>query len=118
MKARGFLARKKLQPGEPLDATRNRMGKAEALKLARSVEKIFAAKGKSVVVFDLTKDAPTVAQLAAAIVGPTGNLRAPTVRRGSTLIVGFNSEMYEKVFAEAKVRPGKASRPVPSSTRS
>ncbi len=30
------------------------------------------------------------------MLGPTGNLRAPTIRRGKTVIVGFN----EEVFAE------------------
>ena len=29
-----------------------------------------------------------------AMVGPTGNLRAPTIRRGKTVLVGFNEEAY------------------------
>ena len=30
--------------------------------------------------------------------GPTGNLRAPTLRKGTTLLVGFNEETYQEHF--------------------
>ncbi len=33
-----------------------------------------------------------------AMLGPTGNLRAPTIRTGATVLVGFNEEAYRKVF--------------------
>jgi hypothetical protein len=36
--------------------------------------------------------------LAAAILGPSGNLRAPTIRIGDTLLVGFNEAAYQQVF--------------------
>ena len=29
-----------------------------------------------------------------AMLGPTGNLRAPTIRKGKTVLVGFNEEVY------------------------
>jgi len=32
------------------------------------------------------------------MLGPTGNLRAPTLRRGSTLLVGFNEGVYRKTL--------------------
>ena len=32
------------------------------------------------------------------MLGPTGNLRAPTIRTGATVLVGFNEEAYQKVF--------------------
>ena len=34
----------------------------------------------------------------AAMLGPTGNLRAPTIRKGKTLIVGFNQEVFAREF--------------------
>ncbi|MEZ6006130.1 MAG: ArsC family (seleno)protein, partial [Planctomycetota bacterium] len=34
----------------------------------------------------------------AAMLGPSGNLRAPTIRKGKTLIVGFHEELYEEIF--------------------
>jgi hypothetical protein len=33
------------------------------------------------------------------MLGPTGNLRAPTLRVGRTLIVGFDEETYRRVLA-------------------
>ncbi len=38
------------------------------------------------------------ADVVAAMLGPTGNLRAPTLRRGKTVVVGFNEEAFQKVF--------------------
>jgi len=37
--------------------------------------------------------------LLAKATGRTGNLRAPTVRIGTTLYVGFNQEMYDKLVS-------------------
>jgi len=37
-------------------------------------------------------------ELVDAMLGPTGNLRAPTIRKGKTVLVGFNQELFEKVF--------------------
>jgi len=42
----------------------------------------------------MLKDPPADETLAAAVLGPTGNLRAPTIRRGKTLLIGFNDEAY------------------------
>ena len=32
------------------------------------------------------------------VIGPSGNLRAPTWKIGNDFIVGFNTELYEEVF--------------------
>ncbi|MCA9213341.1 MAG: hypothetical protein KDB27_09770 [Planctomycetales bacterium] len=69
-----------------------------ALELARTANKIYAAKGKKVVVFDMKKDPPDDETLRKAIVGPSGNLRAPTLRKGKTLVVGFNEDTYNELF--------------------
>lgn len=64
----------------------------------KKANKVYAAKGKKVVHFDLKKDKPGDDELAKALLGPTGNLRAPALRIGKTLLVGFNDETYKKVF--------------------
>jgi arsenate reductase-like glutaredoxin family protein len=33
-----------------------------------------------------------------AMLGPTGNLRAPCIRVGKTLLVGFNTDAYRDVL--------------------
>lgn len=55
-----------------------------------------AGRGKNVVVFDMTKSPPDEETLAAYLLGPTGNLKAPTLRIGDTLLVGFNEEAYKQ----------------------
>ncbi|MBN2226109.1 MAG: hypothetical protein JW763_01970 [candidate division Zixibacteria bacterium] len=51
-------------------------------------------KGKKTVKFDLKKDRPNQAELVRHLLGPTGNLRAPTLIAGKTILVGFNEEVY------------------------
>ncbi len=66
------------------------------LKLVTEVNEVYAARGKKLVHFNLKKDKPDTATLAKHLLGPTGNLRAPTLRRGKTLIVGFDEDTYRK----------------------
>lgn len=74
------------------------MGRDEAVALARSAKELYVAKGKKVVHLTLAKDKPDDDELAKLLLGPSGNLRAPTLRKGKTLVVGFNTEMYEELF--------------------
>ena len=76
------------------DAKKDRRGRAEALALAKSVGAIIVAKGKKLVTFDMKHDPPDDDTLAAHLLGPTGNLRAPALRRGATLYIGFNEDAY------------------------
>lgn len=43
-------------------------------------------------------DPPDDDTLAAAILGPTGNLKAPTLRLGDRLLVGFGEAAYREVL--------------------
>jgi hypothetical protein len=97
-KAQGFLEQIPHTIKETVDANKDRHGRAEAIALARSAKRVVTGRGKNVVTFDMRKDPPDDNTLAAAILGPTGNLKAPTLRIGDTLLVGFNAEAYKKVF--------------------
>jgi arsenate reductase-like glutaredoxin family protein len=68
------------------------------LHLASEVDEIYAAKGSKVVHLDLKKDKPSQDEVVALLLGPTGNLRAPTIRQGRKLIVGFNEDTYRRFF--------------------
>jgi hypothetical protein len=59
---------------------------------------VYATKGKKVIHLDLRRDKPDRATLEGVLIGPTGNLRAPTLRRGRTLLVGFDEATYAKVL--------------------
>ena len=81
-----------------MNATKTRLGPDEALKLLTGMDRLIAARGKAVAVFDLKKERPADETLLAHLLGPTGNLRAPTARVGKTLLVGFNDEVYKQVL--------------------
>ena len=42
----------------------------------------------------MKRAAPERTTLLAAMLGPTGRLRAPTLRIGNTLLVGFDAKQY------------------------
>jgi hypothetical protein len=97
-KAQGFLENNELTVGERTDATRERKGREEALALARTAERVVVARGKKLVTFDMKKEPPDDDTLAAHLLGPTGNLRAPTLLKGKTLLVGFSEGAYRQVL--------------------
>lgn len=80
------------------DARKNPLLADDALKLAAQAAEIYVAKGKNVVHLNVKHDKPDAETLKKLLVGPTGNLRAPTLRLGKTLVVGFNQSMYEDLF--------------------
>ena len=65
--------------------------------MLKNASKLVVAKGKKISEFALTDKVPKAA--VEAMLGPTGNLRAPTARVGKTVLVGFNDEAYGAVFS-------------------
>jgi arsenate reductase-like glutaredoxin family protein len=81
-----------------VDARKTTLKETEALALVREVDEIYASKGKQVVHLDLRKEKPDRAALLGLLLGPTGNLRAPTLRKGRTLLVGFDETSYAAIL--------------------
>jgi hypothetical protein len=97
-KAQGFLEHAKQQILSRTDASKDKRGRAEALALARSVKTVIIGKGKNVLTIDMARDQPDDDTLAGLLLGRSGNLKAPTLRIGNTLLVGFSEAAYRKVF--------------------
>lgn len=72
-----------------------RLGEKDARELIRGASKIYIAKGNSLEEFPGGK---VTKELVEKMLGSTGNLRAPAIRVGKTLLVGFNAETYARVF--------------------
>lgn len=81
-----------------IDARKERFGPDEAIKLTQGVSDIIAAKGKKVIRYNLTKEKPSRNDLLAIMIGPSGNLRAPALRKGKKLLIGFDAAMYDEVL--------------------
>jgi arsenate reductase-like glutaredoxin family protein len=97
-KARGFLGKSAIAATETVDARKVRYEGADALGLLDGIDTLLAARGKAAMKLDLKKDRPADDVLLSYLLGPSGNLRAPTARIGKTLIVGFNEETYRRAF--------------------
>jgi arsenate reductase-like glutaredoxin family protein len=63
----------------------------EARELIASVNKVIVARGKKF------EELPAAKAKIADLKGPTGNYRAPMLRKGKTLLVGFNAETLESL---------------------
>jgi hypothetical protein len=84
--------------GDHTDAGKERHGRDDALKLARTMDVVVVGRGKKVMTFDMKRSPPDDDTLATYLLGPTGNLKAPTLRKGKTLLVGFSDESYRQVL--------------------
>ncbi|OUU20077.1 MAG: hypothetical protein CBC13_11340 [Planctomycetia bacterium TMED53] len=83
---------------EQVDAKKVRLGVDEALEMASKASKVIVARGKKFVEHDMKKDRPSDEDLAKGIIGPSGNLRAPTLLVGKKMLVGFHEEAYTDVI--------------------
>lgn len=87
MKARSFTDARK----EPQDA-------AAARKLLDEVGTVYVGRGKKFAKH-ASADLKVSDEAMKTMLGPTGNLRAPTLRLGRTLVVGFCAPMFEEVLS-------------------
>lgn len=69
----------------------------DATEKLKGMKKLIAMKGKKVTELNPAKD--SVDDCVAAMLGPTGNMRAPTIQVGKTLLVGFNDEVFSEIFS-------------------
>ena len=79
---------------EVIPASR-KLARRDAAELVKAARKVIVAKGKKVQTFPGGK---ATKEIVDALLGPTGNLRAPTVRCGKTLLVGFDESSYADVL--------------------
>jgi hypothetical protein len=68
------------------------------LAMVREAHRLIAAKGKKVTTIDLRTAPPADDVLAGLMLGPTGNLRAPIMRVGQTILVGYNDQVFVDTF--------------------
>lgn len=84
----------KIEPKEKVSASA-KLGSTDAAALAKAASKVIVLKGKK---RDDFKGGSAGKEVIAAMLGPTGNLRAPALRAGKTVIVGFNEDAYTELL--------------------
>lgn len=95
MKASKFLDANGIEPREIVSASK-KLGRDDAARIAKAASVVIVAKGKNVAEFRTGGKAGS--DCVDAMLGPTGNLRAPTLVVGKTVLVGFDQEAYAKTL--------------------
>jgi hypothetical protein len=78
-----------------VDAKKESFPGEAAWQVIAGADKVYVAVGKKIIEFN-----PAAADrelMMKKITGPSGNLRAPTLRLGQTFYIGFHPEMYKKI---------------------
>ena len=79
--------------GEVRSTGRDPIEGPSALAVLDGVKDLYVAKGKTALHFDLSAERPPDPELLELLLGRSGKLRAPTLRSGDRLIVGYNAEL-------------------------
>ena len=74
------------------DARKASLAEEEAWLVLYAAREIIVAKGKKRLVFDPRRDSRET--ILKETLGRSGTLRAPTLRIGDRLLVGYNDELY------------------------
>ncbi|MFN0136028.1 MAG: ArsC family (seleno)protein [Phycisphaerae bacterium] len=83
---------------EIADARKLRFDAVGVARLARNAKRVISIRRRVASIEPITAKSPSDADLAKLMLGPTGNLRAPTIRVGDTLVVGFDAQVWREVL--------------------
>jgi hypothetical protein len=87
-----------------VDATREAIVGDAALAVVDGMDDLYSVRGRRVLHVDLRAGVPSRADLRRLLLGPTGRLRAPTLRVGRTVIVGYEGALFDRVLAADAAR--------------
>lgn len=96
-RAQGFMQRTGATIRETTNARKDTIPGGKALSVLKEADELYATRGTKVFHLDLRRDKPSREELEKLLIGPSGNLRAPTIRKGRTVVVGFDEATYAKV---------------------
>ena len=91
-----LLEERGIVPKETESANKVRYDVDQALELVRGMNRLVAAKGKSVVDLNLKSGDVDQETLTKHLIGPSGKLRAPAIRKGKTLLIGFHETAFDE----------------------
>ena len=97
-RAQEFLATNKISISIQTNATKERFGLENARGLLRNADHLYSSRGRKFVHLKLEGEDLTSEEVSKWMLGPTGNLRAPTLVYGRSVYVGFNEEAYQGIL--------------------
>ena len=81
---------------EITNASKEKIDANQAWEIIKNVSSIHVAKGKKTISWNPKSDDRE--EILKTVMGPSGNLRAPTWKIGSDILVGFSEEQYQQVL--------------------
>ena len=96
-RAAEFLERHAIETPEKVIANKIRFDGEQARELALDAAEIWSMRGKKKL--QLRVDESNSDNLDQALLGPSGKLRAPAIRVGDRLVIGFDEAMYRELFS-------------------
>lgn len=97
-KTQAYLTEKEIVTTEQVNAKQTTLADEKALELLADCDELIATKGTRVIRLNLKKERPEDSELMALMIGPSGKLRAPTLKVGRKLLIGFDAAAYAEVF--------------------
>lgn len=95
-KAQEFLGKDEVLVETTINANKEKFDLDAAWELLKNAQSITTARGKKIERWNpQSDDKETILK---KVMGPSGNLRAPTFRLGNDFFVGFNPELYQEHF--------------------
>ena len=88
---------KNIELDQVVEARKQKIADSDAWEILGNAEKLIVGRGKKILIFDPRQD--DQAEIMKVCLGRTGNLRAPTLKIGNKVVVGYNDEMYEQYVA-------------------
>ena len=87
---------------ERVDARKTRLGPSDLGDIVKGATLVLVSNGRSVARYDLRekdqrKRDRDRGDMLARMVGPTGNLRAPTLRRNGLVVVGYHADAMNEL---------------------
>ncbi|MBC8440605.1 MAG: hypothetical protein H8D87_13120 [Deltaproteobacteria bacterium] len=89
-----MLASENITILKSINASKDKIGRDKAWELIKTYKTVVIGKGKKFQEFEPVED--NREQVLKEAIGRSGNLRAPTIKVGDKLIIGFNDDMFEK----------------------
>lgn len=91
-KAQKYFEDNKIQVNEIVDARKEKIDSSSAWELISGQARVFIGKGKKVLAFEPGDN--NREEILKAAMGRSGNLRAPALKTGDKLLIGYNEDIY------------------------
>lgn len=76
------------------------MDRAAAWNLMKDAQRVYVVNGRAV--SEWRPSTSNKEEILNQVIGRSGNLRAPTIRKGDIFIVGYQEDLYQRLLGSAE----------------